>query len=245
MKILVCISQSPDTTTKISFTDNNTKLNEEGVNFIINPNDDFALSRAIDFRDANGGSVTVINIGPVSNEQIIRKALAIGADDAIRVDAVPLDAFYIASQIAHIAKQEQFDIILTGRETIDHNGSQVNSMIAEMMGVPCVTGVSSLDISGNEATIVREIEGGKETVSTSLPMVIGAMEGMAEARIPNMRGIMSARSKPLKVVPPIEAPMLTKVRNFEPLPPKGDCKYIDAENPEQLVELLHSEAKVI
>lgn len=246
MKILVCISKVPDTTTKISFTDNNTKFKTENVQFILNPYDEwYALVRALELKESDGGTVTVINVGPAANEQVIRKALAIGADDAIRVDLEPEDTYQAAFQIAHIAREEGYDMILTGKETIDFNSSSLGGMVAEMLGWPFVSHVSKLEMDSGTATFHREIEGGSEITSTSLPFVASAQKGMAEARIPSMRGIMGARTKPLKVVEPVEAEALTEITSFELPPGKGAVKLIDPETPGKLIELLHNEAKVI
>jgi electron transfer flavoprotein beta subunit len=245
MKILVCISNVPDTTTKITFTDNNKVLNSAGVQFIINPYDEIAITRALELKEASGGTVTIINVGRTDTEANIRKALAIGADDAIRVNADPLDAFYIASQIAHIAKSNNYDIILTGKESIDYNGSQVSGMIAELLDLPSINVATKLSVEGTTATLEREIDGGKEIVSTPLPFVASAQKGMAEPRIPNMRGIMSARTKPLQVVEPIDAATLSKVIVYDLPKPKAACRMVSADNPAELVELLHNEAKII
>ncbi|TVR81674.1 MAG: electron transfer flavoprotein beta subunit/FixA family protein [Chitinophagaceae bacterium] len=246
MKFLVCISKVPDTTTKISFVENNTKFNSEKVTFIINPYDEwYALVRALEIKESQGGSVTVLNVGPAENDQIIRKALAIGADDAIRINAEPLDAFHLANQIAAVAKEGGYDMILTGKESIDYNGGQLGGMIAELMDLPYIPLATSLDIENGKALITREIEGGKEKLEASLPLVLSANKGMAEARIPNMRGIMSARTKPLKVVEAIEAESLTSVKEYALPPEKSAVKLIDAETPEKLIDLLHNEAKVI
>jgi len=245
MKLLVCISISPDTTAKIAFTNNNTEFSSEGVQFIINPYDEIALSRAIELRDTGGGSLTVINVGEADAEPNIRKALAIGADDAVRVNVKPADALFVASQIANYAKDENFDIILCGDETINYNGAQVPGMLGELLGVPSVLSVTKLDVDGGTATVDREIDGGKETIEIPCPFVLSAQEGMAEPKIPNMRGIMSARTKPLKVIEPTGAEAATNVVNFELPPGKGECKYVDAENAKELIDLLHNEAKVI
>ncbi len=244
MKILVCISNVPDTTTKISFIDNNTKFNSTGVQFIINPSDEIALARAIELTEGNGGTVTVINVGDVSTEPTIRKALAIGATDAIRVNALPRDGYFVATQIAAVAKDQNYDLIIAGRESIDYNGGQVPSMIAELLGIPSVAIAKKLTIDGTTATIEREIEGGKEVIAVSMPLVIGASEGMAEPKIPNMRGIMSARTKPLKVVDAIAVDALLEVINFDSPKPRGQVKLVAPDNAEQLIELLHTEAKV-
>jgi len=246
MKILVCISKVPDTTSKISFTDNNTKFNEDKVQFIINPYDEwYALVRALEIKEAQGGNVTVINVGPADNDQIIRKALAIGADDAVRINAEPQDTYFAAAQIASYAQNEDFDMILTGKETIDYNGTALGGMLAELLGWSYVSHVSKLELEGDNAVMSREIEGGKEIVECPLPFVASAQKGMAEARIPSMRGIMAARTKALKIVEPSDAESLVKLANFENPPEKGQVKYIDAENPEELIDLLHNEAKVI
>ncbi len=244
MKILVCISNVPDTTTKISFIDNNTKFNSTGVQFIINPSDEIALARAIELTEGNGGTVTVINVGDVSTEPTIRKALAIGATDAIRVNALPRDGYFVATQIAAVAKDQNYDLIIAGRESIDYNGGQVPSMIAELLGIPSVAIAKKLTIDGTTATIEREIEGGKEVIAVSMPLVIGASEGMAEPKIPNMRGIMSARTKPLNVVEAIAVDALQEVINFDSPKPRGQVKLVAPDNAEQLIELLHTEAKV-
>jgi electron transfer flavoprotein beta subunit len=246
MKILVCISKAPDTTSKIAFTDGNTKFDENGVQFIVNPYDEwYALVRGLELKEANGGNVTVLNVGGAENDPIIRKALAIGADDAVRIDAKTEDALFVAKQIANYATQNSFDIILCGKETIDFNGSQVAGMVAELMNAPYVSLASKLDMSGNNATIEREIEGGVEVIETSTPFVLSAAKGMAEARIPNMRGIMAARTKPLTVVAASDATNATKIKSFTLPPAKSACKYVDAANVEELVNLLHNEAKAI
>jgi electron transfer flavoprotein beta subunit len=245
MKILVCISNVPDTTTKITFTNNNKDFNTAGVQFIINPYDEIALTRALEIKEAQGGTVTVINVGTATTEPNIRKALAIGADDAIRVNAEPVDAYFVASQIAEVIKKNQYDIILTGRESIDYNGAQVGGMIAELLSLPSVSVATKLDVAGNEATLEREIDGGKEVLTTSLPFVASAQKGMAEPRIPNMRGIMTARTKPLQVVEPTGNDVHTNISGYEMPPAKSTCKMISPDNVGELVNLLHSEAKVI
>lgn len=245
MKILVCITHVPDTTSKISFTENNTKFNASGVQFIIGPYDEYALSRAIELRDALGGTVTVLNVGEADTEPTIRKALAIGADDAIRVNAFPTDAFFVASQIASISKNENYDLILMGRESIDFNGGIVHGMVAEMLGLPSVSPVMKLDVEGIKAIMAREIEGGKEIVEASLPLVAGCQEPIAEWKIPNMRGIMSARTKPLKVVEPVNVEEQSKILGYELPPPKGACKMIDPSEAGKLFDLLKNEAKVL
>lgn len=246
MKILVCISKTPDTTTKISFTGNNTKFNSDKVQFIINPYDEwYALVRAIEIKEAGGATVSIINVGGADNDAIIRKALAIGGDDAIRINAEPEDAFFVADQIAQFARAENYDLILLGKETIDYNGSQVGGMIAGLLDAPFVSLASKLDIDGTTATIERDISGGKEIVTVQTPFVISASKGMAEARIPNMRGIMAARTKPIKVLEPFPSEKLTSVKHYDLPKEKAGPRMISADHPEELVALLHNEAKVI
>lgn len=246
MKILVCISKAPDTTAKIAFTNGDTQFDENGVQFIVNPYDEwYALVRGLELKEANGGTVTVLNVGEASNDPIIRKALAIGADDAVRIEAKTEDALYVAKQIAAYAKEQGYDMILLGKETIDYNGSQVGGMVAELMGLPYVSLAAKLDMNGSTATIEREIEGGVEVVEVEGPFVLSAAKGMAEARIPNMRGIMAARSKPLTVVPATEALNATLIKGFTLPPAKSGCKYVDADNVAELANLLHNEAKAI
>ena len=246
MKILVCITHVPDTTSKISFTDNNTKFNAQGVQYIIGPYDEYALSRAVEIRDAIAGStLTVLNVGTPETEPTIRKALAIGADDAIRVNSEPLDSYFVAVQIADIAKKNNYDLILMGRESIDFNGNQVHGMVAELLNLPSVNPVMKLDINGNTATMWKEIEGGKEVVEANLPLVIGCQEPIAEWKIPNMRGIMSARTKPLQIVEPVTVADMMVNDHYELPAAKSGCKMIDASTPEKLFELLKTEAKVL
>lgn len=246
MKILVCITHVPDTTSKITFTENDTKLNTAGMQFIIGPYDDYALARAIELKEANAGTtVTALNVGTVETEPTIRKALAIGADDAIRIDAEPTDAYFVANQIAHIAKQNNYDLILMGRESSDYNGGQVHGMVGEMLGIPSLSPVMKLDLVGNTAKLAREIEGGKEYLEANLPLVLGCQEPIAEWKIPNMRGIMSARTKKLEVIKPFDEEVLTASEKYELPAAKGACKMIPAEEAGKLIELLKNEAKVL
>lgn len=235
----------PDTTTKISFSADGKSFNGAGVTFIIGPYDDFALARAIELKEAQGGTVTVLNVGPADTEPTIRKALAIGADDAIRVNADPQDSWQVAQEIAQICKSENYDLILMGRESIDHNGGVVHGMVGEILGIPSVAPVMRLDVSGSTATIAKEIEGGKEVIEVSLPFVAGCQEPIAEWKIPNMRGIMSARTKPLKVVEPAFSPSATTIEQFTLPPAKGACKMVSADDMGQLVNMLKTEAKVL
>ncbi|HEY3404788.1 MAG TPA: electron transfer flavoprotein subunit beta/FixA family protein [Ohtaekwangia sp.] len=243
MKILVCITHVPDTTSKINFTDNNTKFDPAGVQFIIGPYDDYALARAIEIKEASGATVTVLNVGLADTEPTIRKALAIGADDAIRVNAEPADSFFVAAQIAEHAKG--FDLVLMGRESIDYNSGVVHGIVGEMLGIPSVSPVMKLEIEGNKAKLAREIEGGKEYLEVNLPFVAGCQEPIAEWKIPNMRGIMSARTKPLKVVEPKAVNSGVSLQKFELPAPKGSVKMISADNVGELVSLLKNEAKVL
>lgn len=246
MKILVCISKTPDTTAKIAFTDNNTKFAEAGVQFILNPYDEwYALVRAIELKEGDPSTVLhLINVGGADADPIIRKALALGGDEAYRVNSTSSDSFYIASQIAAIAKQNNYDLIFTGKETIDYNGSSIGGMIAELLALPYISLATKFTLSETSATVIREIEGGEETDEVSLPVVVSCQKGVAEQRIPNMRGIMGARTKPLKVVEPVNADTLTSIDSFELPPAKAGVKLVPADNPEELVRLLHEEAKV-
>lgn len=243
MKILVCISHVPDTTSKINFVENNTKFDTTGVQFIIGPYDDYALARAIELKETQNAIVTVLNVGLAETEPTIRKALAIGADDAIRVNASPSDSLFVATQIAEQAKE--FDLILMGRESIDYNTGVVHSMVGEMLGIPAFSPVMKLDIEGTTVKMQREIEGGKESLEASLPLVAGCQEPIAEWKIPNMRGIMSARTKPLKVVEPKSIEAAVQYQKYEMPAPKGAVKMISEDNVAELVSLLKNEAKVI
>ena len=245
MKILVCISNVPDTTTKITFTNDNTQFNTAGVQFIVNPYDEIALSKAIELCEGGKGTVTVINVGDSSTDPTIRKALAIGADDAVRINAAPRDAYFTAYQIAEYAKTDNFDMILCGRESIDYNGAQVAAMIGEFLDIPSISIIKKLDFDGSTATIEREIEGGKEILTVAGRFIASCAEGVAEPKIPNMRGIMSARTKPLQIVEAKEVVTVAKVIAFETPAPRGAVKLVPAEETEKLIDLLHSEAKVI
>jgi len=245
MKILVCITHVPDTTSKIQFTSDNTKFDSTGVQFIIGPYDDYALARAVELRDQTGGKLTVLNVGEAETEPTLRKALAIGADEAIRINSVPKDSFFVANQIAHYAKEGAYDLILMGRESIDFNGGMVHGMVGELLGIPSFSPVMKLDLDGNSVTMAREIEGGKELVEASLPLIAGCQEPIAEWKIPNMRGIMSARTKPLNVVDPISEETQAEAISYELPPAKGVVKLIDKDNLGELVKLLKNEAKVL
>jgi electron transfer flavoprotein beta subunit len=248
MKILVCISHVPDTTSKINFTTDNSQLNQNGLQYVINPNDEFGLTRAIWFQEQQGALITVINVGGPETEPTLRKALAIGADAAIRINAIPTDSFFVAKQLAEVIKNKGFDVIIAGKESLDYNGGMVPGMIAGILGYNFVNSCTELTIEGTTAKAVREIDGGKEKVSTPLPLIIGAQKGLVEEkdlRIPNMRGIMTARSKPLNVVEPVAAAIHTKAVEFEKPTSRSEVKLVAADNLDELINLLHNEAKVI
>lgn len=248
MKVLVCISHVPDTTSKINFIDNDSKFDTNGVQYVINPHDEYSLTRAMWLKENQGATVTVVNVGNATTEPTLRKALAIGADDAIRVNAEPADGFFVAKQLAEVVKNGGFDLVITGRESIDYNGGMVPGMLASLLEFNFVNACIGFEVNGNDVTATREIDGGKELLATSLPAVIAGQKGIVEEkdlRIPNMRGIMTARSKPLSVVEPIAFDNTTASINFEKPAPKGAVKLIDADNLAELVNLLHTEAKVI
>ncbi len=246
MKILVCISHVPDTTSKINFTDNDTQFDTNGVQFVINPNDEFGLTRAMWFKEKQGASVDVVNVGGPETEPTLRKALAIGADTAIRVNTQAKDGFQVAKELASVVQNGGYDLVIAGRESIDYNGGMVPGMLASLLGSNFVNTCINLDIDGSNASVTREIDGGKETVTTQLPLVIGGQKGLVEEsdlRIPNMRGIMMARKKPLTVIDPVGASAETAVATFEKPAPKGAVKLVD--NVDDLIDLLHNEAKAI
>jgi electron transfer flavoprotein beta subunit len=249
MKILVCISNVPDTTTKIKFAEGNASIDTTGIQWVINPWDELSLTRALELKDdASSGikSVTVVHVGPANSEPTIRKALAIGADDAIRVNAESSDAWFVATQIAEVAKKEQFDIIMCGIESSDYNGSVVGGMVSEFLEIPSVSAVSGMNIENGQPVLTREIDGGKEVVTVPVPFVAIVQKGIAkEPRIAAMRGIMMARTKPVKLIEPVSTDPLTKIVVFEKPSPRAACKFVDADNPGQLIDLLQNEAKVI
>ena len=249
MKILVCISNVPDTTTKIRFTDGNSRLDATGVQWVINPWDELSLTRALELKDdpASGvKSVTVAHVGGADSEPTIRKALAIGADDAIRVNGVAADAYFVAGQLAEVVKKDSFDLIMCGIESSDFNGSTVGGMIAEFLDIPSVSGVSGIKAEGGKVTLTREIDGGKEVVSVPSPLVTIVQKGIAkEPRIASMRGIMTARTKQIKTIEPAAIEPLSQVVGFEMPKPRAACRFIDPENAGELISLLQNEAKVI
>jgi electron transfer flavoprotein beta subunit len=248
MKILVCISHVPDTTSKINFTENDTKFDTNGVQFVINPYDEFSLTRAMWFKEKQGAKVTVVNVGNATTEPTLRKALAIGADDAIRVNTEATDGLSVAKQLAEVVKQGGYDLVLAGRESIDYNGGMVPGMLAALVDYNFVNGCVGVEVDGTSVSAIREIDGGNETLKTSLPLVLGGQKGIVEEkdlRIPNMRGIMMARKKPLNIIEPVDVENSTSIKSFEKPAPKGAVKLIDASSIDELINLLHTEAKVI
>jgi electron transfer flavoprotein beta subunit len=248
MKILVCISHVPDTTSKINFTNGDAEFDTNGVQFVINPNDEFGLTRAIWFQEQQGANVTVVNVGGPETEATLRKALAIGANEAIRVNANPTDGFFVAKQLAEVIKNGGYDLVIAGRESLDYNGGMVPGMVAGLTGANFVNSCIGITVEGNNVKAIREIDGGKETVSTILPLIIGGQKGLVEEkdlRIPNMRGIMTARTKMLTVLEPVAANANTKAVKFEKPAPKSAVKLFTVDNLDELVSALHNEAKVI
>ena len=248
MKILVCISHVPDTTSKINFKDNNTKFDSNGIQYVINPNDEFGLTRAIWFKEKQGATVDVINVGGPETDPTLRKALAIGADSAIRINTYPKDAFSVSTEISKIAKERNYDLIIAGRESIDYNGGMVPGMIAANIGASFINNCISIEINNSDVNAIRETDGGKETLSTKLPLVIGSQKGLVEEsdlKIPNMRGIMMARRKPFTILDPINSSHYTSCSSYEKLASKSAVKMIDSEKIDDLINLLHTEAKVL
>lgn len=248
MKILVCISSVPDTTAKINFTNDGKEFDKAGVQFVINPHDEFSLTRAVQLQETQGAKVTVVTVGDASVEPVMRKALAIGADDAIRINADARDGFFVATQLAKVAKEGSYDLIMTGRESIDYNGGEVPGFIAGILDCGFINGCVGLKVEGTTVEAIREIDGGKETDSTQFPVVVAGQKGLvdeSELRIPNMRGIMSARTKPLSVVEPEQTSSNLKVLGYVKPKERGSVTMIDKDNVAELVRLLHEEAKVI
>lgn len=244
MKILVCISKTPDTTTKIAFKEDNKEVNYEGVKFILNPYDEHALSKAMELKEKHGGEITIIHVGDAEGDQIIRKCFAVGADKGIRINTEALDALQVAKEIVNATSSENYDVILTGRESIDYNGGMVAEMIGQLLNIPSVSYCQSLEIDGNSATMKRFIDGGEEVLKTDLPVVVSAVKELGEPRIPNMRGIMQARTKKIEIIDASSNDSLSKIQAYEPPKPKAACHYIDAENAEELIQILHNEKKL-
>lgn len=248
MKILVCISSVPDTTSKINFTPDNCKFDPTGVQFIINPNDEFCLTKAILLKEKLGATITLINVGTAETEPILRKAYAIGADDIIRIDATPTDALMVATEIAKVAKEGAYDLIICGKESLDYNGGMVGGYLAALLDLPFINKCIGLEIEGNSVTAAREVEGGKELLSASLPLVIAGQKGLTQEkdlRIPNMRNLMAARTKAIDVRAAEAASKGTAIIGFEKMPAKQPVKMIAADDLDTLINLLENEAKVI
>ncbi len=248
MKILVCISHVPDTTAKINFANGDTEFDTNGVSYVINPNDEFGLTRALWFQEQQGATVTVVNVGGSDTEPTLRKALAIGANEAIRVNAVPADGYFVAKQLAEVVKNGGYDVVIAGKESLDYNGGMVPGMIAGILGYNFLNSCIGITVEGSNVTALREMDGGKETINSSLPIIIGAQKGIVEEkdlRIPNMRGIMAARTKALTILEPIDVAINTKAVKFEKPAPKSAVKMVSADNLDELINLLHNEAKVI
>ena len=248
MNILVCISSVPDTTSKINFKDNNSKFDSDGIQYVINPYDEFGLTKAMKIKESTGGKITVITVGDASVGPVIRKTLAIGADEAIRVNMVPEDSYSVAFEISEYIKENSFNLIITGRESTDYNGGAVPGMLAELTNLPLVNACIGLEVEGNNVKLVREIDGGKEMISSSMPIIIGGQKGLvyeSELRIPNMRGIMQSRTKPLSVIDSKSTNAYSSTISFEKPEEKAGCKMVDSENVSELVDLLQNEAKVI
>jgi electron transfer flavoprotein beta subunit len=249
MRILVCISNVPDTTTKVRFADGNTRLDTAGIQWVINPWDELSLTRALELKEEGGSGVeevVVAHVGPPTSDPTIRKALAIGADSAIRVNTGASDAFQVAAQLSAILKEQSFDLVLCGIESSDYNGSNVGGMLAEFAGWPSVSAISGLAVAGGEVSVTREIDGGREWLRVPTPFVGIVQKGIAkEPRIASMRGIMQARTKPILVLEPDDTAPLTRVLDFEPPRPRAACKFVDASDPAELIRLLQNEAKVI
>ncbi|MGG7034378.1 MAG: electron transfer flavoprotein subunit beta/FixA family protein [Flavobacterium sp.] len=248
MKILVCISHVPDTTSKINFTNGDSEFDTNGVQFVINPNDEFGLTRAIWFQEQQGATVTVVNVGGPETEPTLRKALAIGANEAIRVNANPTDGFFVAKQLAEVIKNGGYDLVIAGKESLDYNGGMVPGMLAGLLGYNFVNSCIDLKVEGNNVTAAREIDGGREILSTTLPLIVGGQKGIVEEKdlkIPNMRGIMTARTKALTILEPVAAENNTKAVKFERPAPKSAVKLVSPDNLDELINLLHNEAKVI
>lgn len=248
MKILVCISHVPDTTSKINFTNGDSEFDTNGVQFVINPNDEFGLTRAIWSKEQQGATVTVVNVGGADAEATLRKALAIGADEAIRINATPTDGLFVAKQIAKVVKEGGYDLVIAGKESLDYNGGMVPGMLAGILGYNFVNACVGIDLNGNEAKVTREIDGGKEIILAGLPLVVGGQKGIVEEkdlRIPNMRGIMMARTKALTIIEPTSDVAATQSIKFEKPAAKSAVKLVNADNLDELISLLHNEAKVI
>lgn len=247
MKILVCMSNVPDTTTKIKLNGDGTDYDKTGIQWIVNPWDELALTRALQLKDAGAvEKVTVINVGLTDTDPTIRKALAMGADDAIRVNADPKEAYFVAAQLAEAIRNNMYDVILAGIDSADYNGSLVGGMLAEFLDLPSVSSVSELFIEGGKVKLHREIDGGSEIIEVETPFVGIVQKGIAkEPVIASMRGIMMSRTKPIVVVEPAAIEAQTEFLSYELPKPKAACRMVDPENPKELVDLLYNEAKIL
>lgn len=250
MEIIVCLGVVPDTTTKVKFNGDRTEFEVSGVQWVINPWDELALTRAIQLKENNGNvvdKVVVVTVGNSTTEPVIRKALAIGADEAVRIDLAPKDSYEVAFHLSeYLRNEQQQHIVFAGIESSDYNGAAVGGMLAELLGVPSVSAVSGLEIEGDKPKLYRDIDGGTETIEMDIPFVAIVQKGIAkEPRIPAMRGIMMARKKPLNVIPPAGSETYTEIAGLEMPEPKPPCKMIDADNAGELISLLQNEAKII
>ena len=248
MKILVCISCVPDTTSKINFNNNNTEFDNSQIQYVINPNDEFGLTRAIWFKENDGAEIDVISVGLDNSDQILRKALAIGADRGFRINQEALDSFQVAKLLSNHIANNNYDLVIAGRESIDYNGGMVPGIIAEILNFNYVTDCIGLEIIDKSAKIKREIEGGVETLSCKLPLIIGAQKGLVEEsdlKIPNMRGIMQARQKPFEIIQGKTEEIKTKTIRFEKPESDKEIKLVSPDNLDELIHYLHNEAKVI
>jgi electron transfer flavoprotein beta subunit len=248
MKILVCISVVPDTTTRIKLKEDKKSIDENGIQWIINPWDELALTRAIELKEGSQGkikSVTVIHAGDKASEQVLRKALAIGADNAIRLDFNPQDSFQAAKALAAVINKEDYGLIMAGIESSDYNSSMVGGMLAELLDMPSISSVSNIDLDDN-FVFTSEIDGGSIKISFETPVVAIVQKGIAqEPRIPNMRGIMMARRKPLKVENATENKQNSALESLEMPAPKAACEIIEADNPKKLIDYLQTKEKIL
>lgn len=246
MKILVCVSKTPETTAKIAFKNNNTEFDESGVQYIMNPYDEwYALVRAVELVEKNGGEVVLFHVGDASSDIIIKKGLALGAERAVRVNAEPTSGYFVAKQIADYVSDNPQDIIFFGKETIDYNSSEVGSTVAEMLDLPYVSYASKLEDEGDDFILQREIEGGMQKVKVSTPFIVSAAKGMAEQKIANMIAIMKAKKKTIEVIEPTEVNEKVSISSYELPPEKTGVTLVDPEDMDELVRLLKQEAKII
>jgi electron transfer flavoprotein beta subunit len=238
MKILVCISCVPDTTSKVSFTDDN-KFNKENIQFIIGPYEDYALARAVELKEKNSEiDISILNVGLSENDPLLRKGLAIGADRAYRINSEPNNSNFVAHNIASFIKKNNFDLVLMGKESIDYNSGLVHYLSGALLDIQTFNPVTYLEIDNNNVIIKRETESGIEKIKASLPLILGCQEPIAEWKIPNMRGIMNARTKELSVIEPISVQSSLKHKKYSLPPEKEEIKYVDKDNLEVLINEL-------